>query len=497
MKQNLRNVHFIIISFLLLIYGCQTEDSIIDAKAHGEIISKKITLEEMSRYSGAVGKINPFIRKKNDNSNKKIVYDEKYGFWVDTDQILMMQQDEHITFTIPVFRDFTNGKTENLVLNLKDNGGYSVMLFKYDFTEQDKLDIRNNLSILNLDTKTEVELLTNEETQTYTSMGGGTYEGIIFQGQDGRCYRINHITQIGPVEWKITFVPVNCPEQYASSSYTEDGSGGGSGGASPVWYPIPTSGNGGDGPVVGSNGGGTGPSGDDGPEPEPIITTPIIIEAPNIPCVDLVAKDQNEELQEKLIDLKSKAATQTVESAYALYQNASLGLRFSNEKSGNTNTAGGAEVELKTNFSTTESPANCIGFIHCHLDNGKTFKVFSYSDLLAMAKVVSGSTRPTQEFAIYVVTASGTFAIKVRDRNLLINKLNLLQILSDTNERSFKREVKNSDTVEQQKLGLLKFMKNTIRDIGVDIYEKDQISGNWAKLVLNENETDVIKQNCN
>lgn len=243
-------------------------------------------------------------------------------------------------------------------------------------------------------------------------------------------------------------------------------------------------------------GGGFNPDPDSNPDPEEeetIVTLPILLDNPKN-CEDLKRKSDNITFSEKMAELKAKASSQNFESAYAMYQNPAEGLTFSPEATGS---AENFDVELTLNMSSTQVPTNAIGFIHCHLDNGSTFKVFSFSDMIALAYVASVSTRPTSELGIFVTTASGTFALKVNNKIALKDNLLWMQAAKKGYESGFAKEVKKEHTTDKQVLGLLKFIKNEFKDraLGIDLYKQDS-DGTWEKLELSSNEKTVKSKKC-
>lgn len=223
-----------------------------------------------------------------------------------------------------------------------------------------------------------------------------------------------------------------------------------------------------------------------------ILEPPTVTDEDN--CSDLTTKSYNPDFDTKLNDLIDKAATQNFESAYTMYQNAGLGLLFSNEAVG---TSAAPEVSLNLAQSQTQATVNAVGFMHCHLDNGSTFKIFSFSDLIAMAQLASVSTRPTSELVMYVVTTSGTFALKVSDKIALKNNLQRMQLGANSYELDFESYVSKDQTVEQQIIGFLKFIKAEFSDtgLGVDLYQLKN-DGNWEKIKLNANNRTVTRKSC-
>lgn len=211
-------------------------------------------------------------------------------------------------------------------------------------------------------------------------------------------------------------------------------------------------------------------------------------------CEDLKKKSQNNGFVQKMQELKSKATSQNFESAYTLYQNAADGLSFSPEATGS---AEKPEVALTLNTSATQSPINAIGFLHCHLDDGSTFKVFSFTDIIALAYIADISTRPTSELGIFVTTASGTFALKVNNKIALKGNLLRMQLAQNTYEEDFAKEIKAEETINEQILGMLRFMKKNFKDttLGADLYQQSS-DGSWDKLELSTNGKTVKSKKC-
>lgn len=248
-------------------------------------------------------------------------------------------------------------------------------------------------------------------------------------------------------------------------------------------------------PLQPDTGGGGSPNPETDSDEETVVNLPIqTIILRNDPCKDLKEKSENVSFKEKMEELKGKAATQNFESAYAMYQNPAEGLSFSPEATGSVNEPA---VELTLNMSSTQTPTNAIGFIHCHLDNGRTFKVFSFTDIIALAYVASVSTRPTSELGIFVTTASGTFALKVNDRIALKNNLLWMQMAQKSYEKEFAEKVDKDHPLDKQVLGLLRFMKKAFKDrtLGIDLYQQDS-NGTWEKLELSNNEKNVNSKKC-
>lgn len=170
---------------------------------------------------------------------------------------------------------------------------------------------------------------------------------------------------------------------------------------------------------------------------------------------------------------------------------------FSNEYKGSTAVP---EVGLKTTISQTQSDKNAIGFIHCHLDGNKTFKIFSLSDIVALAKLAKISTRYPEELVLYLTTASGTFAMKISNITKLREVADIIESMQDFTETEFERYVDKSMPLDKQVLGFLKFLKKKDYNY-IDLYQQNKDVNSpdynkWNKLELNGFGTGVNKTNC-
>jgi hypothetical protein len=214
-------------------------------------------------------------------------------------------------------------------------------------------------------------------------------------------------------------------------------------------------------------------------------------------CEELAVKSANANFSPKMAELKAKAGSQNFESAYGIYDGVG-GLSFSDEFRGSSDIP---EVEISTTVSASQSNSNLIGFMHCHLNNGTTYKVFSFADLCAFGLVAKMSTRATKELCLYVTTASGTFALKVRDRAQLKSIYeNKMKPFSQGYEREFQKYLDLNDSVDEQIVGLLNFIDQNFPPetggLGIDLYQQNE-EGNWERLKLTNSGKSINRKPCN
>ncbi len=421
-----------------------------------------------------------------------------------------------ITDDIYVYSDSTGYKTysfkienihntlkfENLHL-IETTTGYVAYIMSYDpdpsWLEEKKLDPHNEVYLTNYvgditKYSLEREVIYSTDQNNYRTNSSNGMTVICTWSMVPYCLLGNHAHENGVIDGDCLFLRFSmvetCESFYGGGGESSNNSGGSTNNPDPC-------------PTVGTTGTvivGNQPVGgvSSGCTPNEAIVVSLDSKTP---CESLKKNDLNQDFQIKISSLKTKAAVQGgAESAYVMYDNPINGLSFSQEFVGDPNgDAKGKEVEMEIGGTQTQSILNVIGFVHCHLDDGTTFKVFSFADLNALAEIANLSTNPSSDLVMYVVTNSGTFAMKVNNKTLLKSKLNTMKENKIYYEFRFKYHVKRDDDVDDQKLGLLKFINEAIDldKLGVDLFEKDESSNSWNKLTLSRNGQTTIKIPCN
>ncbi len=222
-------------------------------------------------------------------------------------------------------------------------------------------------------------------------------------------------------------------------------------------------------------------------------------------CDELTKMSQDPKFAERITVLKNKAANQDFESAYVI-NNSAGNIIISEEMQG---VPGSREVEIKRFLSMTQTPLNCIGVMHCHLDKrptdtiARTFKVFTFSDFIGFGEITRVSTRPSREFAVYVTTSSGTLALKIKDKSVFLSNLKTMKEHGWVYEMGFEKHIKINANFDTQVLGLLNFMKEkstvnengSSQNMGLELY-KQRDDGVWEKLELNSTGRSIIYKPC-
>ncbi|QQV03226.1 MULTISPECIES: hypothetical protein [Chryseobacterium] len=170
--------------------------------------------------------------------------------------------------------------------------------------------------------------------------------------------------------------------------------------------------------------------------------------------------------------------------------------KYGNKKYGAVDSNGGSFVELEVDWS--KAP-DITGFMHCHLNNLnviKTYTVFSMSDFIALAQLVENFTAPVHTLGMYVTTNRGTFAIKLTNKQAIIDFSDYIKNNIEYVDTFYFSKIKPNASKRQQSSGLLSLIKESNVGTGIELYESDSNFKNWKKLYLDEN-NDLKTANCN
>lgn len=502
-KQLFKNI--LIFSIIILLTSCSEElyEEELDASKNKTSI-KEMKFDKLfkdKKFNTLLNKVTNYKAGNNSNTARS-TFENQNGFTISNEIVKIITYDSLTSYTMLVERDSLNSQStgfENLVIqetNLGDN--VKAFLIKY-MPNQIIPTTHNSFTFEGTIQKSKLAFTGFNRGASENTIQSDCYVDVLMcnESWSGGVAGTSHVAGEGCKN--IRFLSVRKVKVLCADGSV--GGGGDSGGDSSG-----DSGGFGDPYGGGGAGGGTGSSDpNDSEAEEDVITSPVTpsldgeIPGEKTPCEELINKDQDSIFNVKMEELKLKAGNQNFESAYALYQNAIEGFIVGNEFTGDPNgVEGGREVTLTLNSSVLAVPGNCIGFTHCHLDDGTTFKVFSFSDIFALAQLVNVSTRPANEYSIYVTTNSGTFALKVSNKILLKNKKDFMEIGWKEFEKEFKKNVKIEDSYDKQKLGFMKFMNNmplAVGNPGIEMYEK--VNGTWNKLALSSNGNSITSTPCN
>ena len=135
--------------------------------------SRKVTrvnLKKLQSNRNAYKKVNSILNVgKNKNQQNRIVYNDLYDFYIDTNEIIYIENGNYNSFTLAVFRTEETTYKENLFLHLQPSGEYAAYILRYDLNEQDLINYQNGLPIQNLNQKTVIIPLDNFEVGSLAS----------------------------------------------------------------------------------------------------------------------------------------------------------------------------------------------------------------------------------------------------------------------------------------------------------------------------------------
>jgi hypothetical protein len=475
-----------------IITGCETQDLILDAQRHEEILSRKISFEEFSRDNNAFLSVSPFVENNDNRQAQRLTYYAEYGFYVDTDGIVLSQQGDNFSFTLPIYRELGSDKVENLVLSLQKDGSYDVLLFQYNLSEGDKADIVNNLHIANLEEKTTITKMVQRGT------GDDPADWHIIHLPDGKCGYIDHVNIYQDGRWDYTYHIIDCPQPLPTQSYAEDGNGGGSNPHASLgaWFPIPIHAGPGEGVVTPAyiSGYGVGNSN----QIPPILTNPTLLSKTHIKnCAELNENAADADFKTKMEELKNNIPG-TVEKGFPIYD-------LSLAPSPGPSVSCGAMITGTTQH-ITYGPQTLFkkAIAHNHLSDPahNHIGVFTPDDMLNLSDLIvtsedAASPLIEADLSAYLVCPEGNYAIKISDGNKLYNFA-----VKFANDPIFKKliedfyddnKMKHGESKDDQNKSFLKLLYDY--DLGIDLYESDSNFENWQKLNLT-NSGEIKKTPC-
>jgi hypothetical protein len=202
-------------------------------------------------------------------------------------------------------------------------------------------------------------------------------------------------------------------------------------------------------------------------------------------CNNLKAKSADANFNSNISDLNADAASSTVETAKIMYKNAP---NYSPKIYGSLDSNGNSFVKL--NPDPTRS-AQILGLMHCHQDFtliNKNLAVFSITDFVGFGKLIENSSADVSEYITIVTGSNGTFALKLTNKQALIDLKNYIENPSTNQEAEdlFNKSIKNTMSVTKQIEGLLQFINETTPDGGIELYQMNN-NNEWELKQLDDN----------
>lgn len=391
------------------------------------------------------------------NSLNKIVIDTVNNFSIDTDFVKFLQGPNFNSYTFKIIEQEDN-YLDNLVLVSQAGAPYSAFIMRYNLTEQEKIAL-NNGQIIDFTNKAKVLKLSN------SNIANDALVKLIYYEECNWVSSWQEVTTITPCPidgcWDAEWTGTSVSHVLVGSWVCTGGGGGGD-----IGGDVGTSPHGG-------NSGGT--------------TT-------KTPCQQL--KDNNSKpianttppktVLDNLNDLTSQMATNPRERMYIMTPYTALETQFVETYVEGPLNGGDVSYNLGNNAVSI--------IMHCHYDTA-LLSVFSLSDIQQMYQSTQvGNIFSPDTFTSYLVTTHGTkYAIKFAPQNpnsLTGYNENFFtgweyDNIKDIREKAYEQNVNNKNTVAQNELGFLKFLKN--QNLGVEIYKADATFSQWSKLTIGTN----------
>lgn len=489
MKQKKLICHFrlgsLLTLILLMFFSCEKENfheeevDANDSKLFKEIEFSdfKKTVQANNLHGSQFDKISELHQNQNINGAVKSATQE-FIISIDSTEVLMAEMDGITSYTFHVITT-DSSKTTNYVFAFDENNNTDEYYLTYQPDGFSTIFIPESM------------------VGTMAKSGGSVWCPISEERLVCTC--AGHTAdQCGGCDgWET--VTVITGNEYCGPALGEGSGGGGSGSDS----------GGGDGD--GSGGGGTGSGGgNDLPIDGPIVTKPVKPVPPTPDCAELTKNEDDPFYNQFMQDLKTAAVNETVEKGFnTLYFPATA-----TEPVVETNvfpprlfigTAHNVTLPLHLNRKVAS---------HSHPDSSAdALKVFAPMDIVVLGELLyiqqnnPNSPLNVSQLAMNLVTASGTFSLKVDSSNIssLIDfYLKYPLTITDQNgnkvpnpnsdfdlyldvNREYKDNIKPTLSNSVQIKNFLNFLKN--QNIGATPYEKNEETGVWEKLSVDSNGT--------
>jgi hypothetical protein len=109
---------------------------------------KKISFSDLKTNRMAFEKLKETRLMKNPSLQHRGVFNEDYGVFIDTTNIILVKNGDKHSLTFQIVSDDENtNKVENLILKATDDGGYLAFIAEYNLTQQDLINLANGSAL--------------------------------------------------------------------------------------------------------------------------------------------------------------------------------------------------------------------------------------------------------------------------------------------------------------------------------------------------------------
>lgn len=495
MKTNQILKLFLISCFLSIFNSCDVEEEYIKTNNAENYQVKNVSFEEFK------SKRNIFEKFKNtpqiiDASNpiQRIIYDDQYGVYYDTDNIIRIEKQDYISYTIPLVRETANETIKNLVVFEKQNEPVKVKMITYTLNEEEINKIKNN-EIIDISAKTSSQsLVTNSSyTNSWYDDSGCLVTATTTIIAGNKCAQGRHnygdpcdltgsqaaTPQRVVVKYTYAFCPPDGPSSGGGPNLDPGGGGGGGGGTIPE---SPTD-NPNDTPSYPEN-------------QDEVITTPII---PGL----------SGEVPEKTPCQKVKDITNNTTGLKPIINNFKTPqvLNLNHEKGFNLVDNSQNQTQLIQNDGNANSTSITVvvtadgamtGVVHSHFDRPDMLPTFTFEDLMTFNSIYQWrkyNEKSLDNLTLMVVSRAGVFAMQIEDEAIFAT--NGYNLWTDQNTQLYNDFYKNvlgrqNLTDEDVIIEVTKGLSN----YGIGMYEANTDLSNWSKLTVDENNNKIATP-CN
>lgn len=428
MRKHSKILKLFLLIGILFHFSCEKEE-IYEPKAESskDLVIKHYKLSDLKSKPIVYEKISDLAKTKpKSNYLGRIVNVNDYGFSVETDDIMYIQDGDNYSYTFKIYRDTLTSLTENLVLKPNDDGSFETYLVQYNYTEEDKENYNNGLPVANKHQKTQIQLLDSIDTNVFFRGSGNQVEGGLPPLPSGCCWELidyEATIDYDAGTWEvIDYYQINCNcggggGGSGTGSGDSGNTGGWSGSGNTDGGSSPT-----DGSSSGTSGGGSS-SGSSTSGTKPLITAPVGLDGVTIkdPCVNAVLENNKvktifnkPDFQAKLSQINGSIPTDAVEKGF------NFGTNPSNGNFVTTDVQTGTATGL--NLPVTNPNFNITGSVHTHpgLDS---FDSFSIADFYGFTEA---NTANSNFSTVFVLGATGEiYSLTITDPSKFQNFANL------------------------------------------------------------------------
>lgn len=500
MKHKLKKIipsAFFLIAFI--IFSCSEDYEIHDHNHnHSKIKVKPISINDVISNQKAFEKLtNPKSRFKTNSSFNRIINDTVNNFSIETENGIFIEDGDYHSYTFKITRpNGSNFLLENVVVSRKNETEYETILYQYNINQQE-LNMIDNGEFVDLKGKInkiflENSIIASEITAKYY------YNGSCYE--DNPVYIPGNTCQEGIHDLSYVLSHIGAWDQctyYNAGTYTATA-------GYWTWQSslVSCDDNGG-GDISSGSGeylGGGWVSGSTTTTPVNNCRTCIPVYAPT-PC-DKV-KDQftnNPTLQDKLNTLSGLTSSST-ERGFQKLSNSSI------IQSAAVGTNGAVKMPEIPNGVT------CTMFAHTHNAPAvNTYSIFSWDDLVGIAKLIRQGKIDTNNFVTFLATADGTyyaltienptafsqFFATIQDPNY--NQAMGLKMASEMNKYYDPGKKGNaiiqensSDNIKDEK-AFLDFLNDN--NLGASLFESNSTFSTFEEVKHNKITNSIDKQPC-